>query len=493
MWDKSLVIGYSKLKSEKYITSKIHNISDSYNILFANFHNSVIGVGGVGTVTRSMQKYIPNLHMVCYDPLIKKNTVYGDSIVYPVSLDLQTVSGFQIKYAKQYLWPLLHDITSPLSKSQVSLYRRSYLTASLKFANTISQVKVNNSKPWIYWINDYSLAGTIGFLRKNNPEAKICFSLRSPFGYSQYPDFYSDDAILLVKSIIQADFISFHRTKDLINFMLLAERLGSLTNYIKVDWTNHVIRYGDHSAVPRVVPLGNDPSYRLSLAKTKEVELLKNKFFALANGCKIISSISRFEIHKGIKEELDSIETLLRLFPKCREEFVFIRVAYLAKEYLKIPAYHDLYMYVRQKVVFINKKYGTDKWKPIIGLFDKKFTDYEVTGLLRSTDILLVMSLADGFNHSSVEGVLSKLSKDHPLLLLSSDVGSSDYLGQAPIRINPKDSVDTAIKIFNALRNNLSDTKNRQNNLSTMAKRLSSSNWTHTILDSVININKNLY
>ena len=490
MLKKPLVIGYPKIKSEKLIFSKIRNISSEYNILFANFHNSIIGVGGVGTVTRSMQKYIPNLHMVCYEPTFQKMTSYGDATIYPVPLDLKTLHNFQIKYAKQYLWPLLHDMPPALSETKLPVYRQAYSLASLKFAKTISKVSADNSKPWIYWINDYSLAGSIGFIREMNPQAKICFSLRSPFGFSQYPKFFSEDAIFLVKSIIQADFISFHRTKDLINFLLLADKLSESIGNVKVDWKNHIIKYGDHLCVPRVVPLGNDPPYRLSLAKTKEVELLKNKFQALVSGKKIISSISRFEIHKGIKEELDSIEQLLKLFPESREEFVFIRVAYLAKEYLKIPAYQDLYKYVYNKVKLINDTYGTDMWKPIIGLFDKKFTDSEVTGLLRASDILLVMSLADGFNHSSVEGVLSKLPKDSPLILLSSDVGSSDYLGQAPIRIMPKDSVDNAIKLFNALRNNLSDTKRSQSNLLTMARNLSTSNWTHTILDAVTNINK---
>jgi len=122
-------------------------------------------------------------------------------------------------------------------------------------------------------------------------------------------------------------------------------------------------------------------------------------------------------------------------------------------------------------------------------MLGRKFTDYEVTGLLRSADVLLIMSLADGFNHSSVEGVLSKLTEDNPMLLLSSDVGSSDYLGNTQIKIQPYDKIDTAIKLHAALVNDEAQTRKVQAELKNHALRLTIKGWTLSILDAVININ----
>ena len=200
MWYNSLIIGYPNPASSTLVKARINRFSENHNILFANFHNSIVGIGGVGTVTRSTQKLIPKLHMVCYDPSLKHATAYEQATVYPVSLNNRTITNFQIKFAKQYLWPLLHDLPAHLSKKQIATVRKSYSLASQVFAEKICKVTVNNTNPWIYWINDYSLAGVVGFVRTLKPDARICFSLRSPFGHHDYPRFFSEDTEFLIKS-----------------------------------------------------------------------------------------------------------------------------------------------------------------------------------------------------------------------------------------------------------------------------------------------------
>ncbi|HHT9138692.1 MAG TPA: trehalose-6-phosphate synthase [Candidatus Wunengus sp. YC60] len=488
MYSESIIIGYPNNIPAAKIRTKINRITENYNVIFINFHNSIIGIGGVGTVTRSTQKLIPQLHMVCYDPLITQISSFDEATVYPVLLDNKMLINFQLRYAKQYLWPILHGLAPHISRADIKIARTSYIAASQAFAEKVNKISTNNAKPWIYWINDYTMAGTVGLVRAIKPKAKICFSLRSPFGQYDLPKLENKDAILLITSIIQADFISFQRTKDLINFLLLAEKVSKHVKDIQVDWKSHTIQYRDHVATPRVIPLGNDPAYRKNLGMSIKAQRIKSRFINLANGKKIITSISRFETHKGIKEELDAIEQLLKLFPNTKEKFVFIRVAYLAKEYLAIPAYAKLYYFVKKRIRQINRTYGTSNWKPIIALLDKKFTDYEVTGLLRAANILLVMSLADGFNHSTVEGALSKQTDDPSLLLLSSDVGSSDYLGDAPIKMHPQDRVDSAIKLYSALQYKERDIRRREKQLKIAAARLSSNNWTLSLLEATVNI-----
>lgn len=484
-WQNNLLLGYLDSLSLSDAKNIGQNLLEDYELFFINYKNSIEGTGGVGTVTRSMLSVFPNLKMICYDKSLSSPKKIGNAMVQPICLGQELAYYMHALYSKLYLWPVLHNLEKKIDK--IEPVRKKYIEASEKFANSSSKILKNSKKKQLIWINDYVLSGTVGFTRKIFPESKIIFSWRTPFGRNKIPKFLEEDREFIVMSVIQADVITFHREKDLHNFLLSVEIIAQSNENISIDWDNHTIMVDDRLCIPRVFPMGNDPDYRTELSISNQSKIEKEKYGEIKKGCKSIVSISRFEESKGIAKEIQAIELLLKLFPETIGKIVFIRASYLSKRKKNTPEYIEFYERITDEIDRINTKYGDENWKPIINMIDRKLNDYEVTGFFKSADIFLLMSIADGFNHLSIESILSKSKDDDPIQLLLSDIGSTDYI-EGYTLLNTDDVVDCAIKIHEALNIDKNEIERRDVMLYKACKKLLATSWALSIVQSVIEI-----
>lgn len=485
----NVVVGFSgKLKFNE-IKQMFARIIGDAPIIFVNFHNPADGFGGITTVCKSIKKIRLNFSVVYRSdtPVFSKNK--KEQSVY---IEDELNFNFQKIYGKSYLWPLLHGMKPNLQKKEVEAGRRATMEASNRFADKIIYAgkgwkKTTSEKP-IYWINDYLLTGVATALREKDPFARIALSIRSPFDISSKSKIYKEDINFLLQGMCSSDFISFHRKRDVENFFKLIDEYRHLfKDNIKIDHELKIIIVGERTATPRAIPMGNDPYYRSQLsrnAKTKKyVEYLKE----LAGGRKVIASISSLEINKGIMEELNIFEKLIQINPGFVKEYVLMRVMPIRSKYDDLSAYKKLKEDVLFKINQINTKYGQDELMPIITFLDPGgFKDYQVAALQKISKLYLVLSLADGFNHSSVEFLLTKNVDDVPGLLITSDVGASDYLGPNLMRINPKRVGESALFLTKVLGLPESRISLNQNQLAAAANNLSSFHWTLSILSSII-------
>ena len=482
------MLGYLGEKKRCKVYGLIKELTEKFDIYFVNYKNSMLGVGGVGTVTRALLKILPNLNMVCYDPNYKISE--GDSNignVYTVDLETTEAELFHGIYAKLYLWPVLHNTFSVLKESEIADARVAFLNCSRCFAEKTVEVS-KSDKNSVYWINDYNLACVAGFIREKNPESKIIFSLRTPFGVSTYPDFFEKDAKILVEGMLSADLLTFHREKDVLHFFDFVERHFDKDPRVEINWKNHTLFFNKRLVVPRAFVMGNEPDYRKALAKIDESTEIKNNFMGMTKGV-VITSVSRFDETKGVNFELDCIESLLKHYPHLAEKFTFLRISYLSERKRNTPSYITSYNNVVERIRRINKKYGNSDWQPIIGKFDQKLNDLQMTGLFRATDILLIGSLGDGFNHIALEAAISKIKNDSPLRLVTTNVGATDYLeGYDLIDVN--DVTTSARILYDVINIDPRMVKLKYKKLRKSASKLYAYNWALSIFQASVDISK---
>lgn len=487
-WKTNLVLGYLGKRKICELLEFKKNLYKKYKLYFVNYKNSMLGVGGVGTVTRSLLKIIPSLNMVCYDPnFIDNSKEMSSKNVCFVNLDSDEAELFHGLYAKLYMWPVLHNQASLIDESEVGRLRGVFLKCSRLFAEKTIEVSDKRKTP-IYWINDYNLVCVVGYLREVAPESKIIFSLRTPFGVSTIPKFFDTDAKLYIESLLNADIISFHRQKDVLHFLDFVDKYFYDDSRVKINWNNHTVEFDNHIVVPRAFPMGNDPDYRITLSKNNASTVVKNEFTTMTQG-KIITSVSRFDQTKGVDFELDCIESLLRYYPQLQEKFSFLRFSYLSDRKRNTPEYMVIYNSVLDRIKKINDRYGTNTWQPIIGKFDNRLDDIQMTGLFRATDILLIGSLGDGFNHIAVESVMSKTRDDTPIQIVTTDIGATDYL-EGYNMIDPTDVTGSAETLYTALESSPRKILSSYRKLRKDASELYAYNWALSIFQASIDISK---
>ena len=486
-WLNSSVSGFYGYDSKK-LKLLIKNISENYEILFVNYKNSLLGTGGVGTVTRDMEKDLDSLQMICFDHENNSSSV-DDKRIKLVNLDSHESKVFHSNYAKLYLWPVLHGLSTMHTEAEINTFRSDVMSASKKFAYKAKDVSTEGEKSPIYWINDYVLAQSVGHLRLIDPTSLIIFSWRTSFGANFPPKLYSKDRNIIFKSLLKSDLISFHTKKDIRNFVDLF-REHNKDESIKFSYDKVAfIDSNDHICYLRAVPMGSNPSYRRMLSKNKYSTENRNKFRKIIgskNNTKIITSVSRFELSKGLEYELDLIESLIQNHPELKEKFIFARFSYISDTKKKSPEYIKQYDKVLDRVKQINDKYKTHNWKPIYVDFTKKLSDSEITSLYRATDLLLVASLSDGFNHISLEGPLSKISGvDKPLQLALGKVGSAEYLTNYS-SLDMSIPYDDAEKISIMLKKSPKTVESNFKILVNSCEKLSTKIWYTSILYNVI-------
>lgn len=283
--------------------------------------------------------------------------------------------------------------------------------------------------------------------------------------------------------LLNSDLITFHRRCDMLTYIKFLEEnaTGVIDKTRAVDDFSILILTKDgHTVELLVVPMGNNLQYRQSLAYTKEAREIVKKIRSDHKGKKIITSISRFEQTKGVEYEIDLVNTLIKKHPELKDKFVFMRYTYRSKKKIDDYEYSALHDRVLKGVENINRKYGGKSWTPIIYSNEHKLTDQEVTAVLQASDIVIVASVADGFNHLALEAIHSQTQEMPKVQLLLSNIGATDYIkGYNRLKLSLEDDVEI---LYKALVRSEKEVNVSYKELRSSASRLSSRGWLDTII-----------
>jgi trehalose 6-phosphate synthase len=187
--------------------------------------------------------------------------------------------------------------------------------------------------------------------------------------------------------------------------------------------------------------------------------------------------VDRLDYTKGINEKFSAVERLLEMYPQFRERFVFVQIAEPSRECL--PAYRELRTRVRGTADRINRRFGSNGYRPIV-LLEAHHEAADVYRFLRAADLCYVGSLHDGMNLVSKEFVTAR-DDERGVLILSQFAGAAREL-TASLIVNPYAIEDAAQALADALRMSDHEQAKRMRAMRSIVAQSSTYRWAAQML-----------
>lgn len=366
--------------------------------------------------------------------------VNGEYTLKRLFLNEEEIYNYSAGFSNQTLWPLCH-IAFQLPEFHKNWYE-GFKKVNQKFTQSIREEIRGRT---FIWINDYQLSLVPKYLGK--PKNTIV----AMFWHIPWPTWeifrilpYKKE---LLESLLNCDFLAFHRGYQARNFLNTVERELE----VRIDQETNTVYYNQHATTVQNLPLGIDTDAIESLVKNQEkVRFRDNAANYIAavmssNKHKVILGIDRLDYTKGLKLRMMAIDRFFERHKEYVGKVVYFGILAPSRE--KIPAYINLKKEVVELAKNINKKYGNKNWQPIHLSHDVYPRD-QVMNFYKKANLCLVTPLDDGMNLVSKEFVVaSYFASDPGMLVLSQFAGSAIDLTQSLI-VNPYniDEVVSAIK-----------------------------------------------
>jgi trehalose 6-phosphate synthase/phosphatase len=394
--------------------------------------------------------------------------ILGQERMIPVFLGEELMQSFYTGFSNNTLWPLFHYFPSLTTISEDTW--KAYKRANALFA----EVVLSNAKEGdTVWVHDYHLFLLPALLREKLPGIRIGFFLHIPF-----PS-YEIFRILpgrkeLLNGVLGADLIGFHTYDDMRHFLSAASRLLGLSN------TNGRIQSDGHTIKVDSFPMGIDYDKYARLAGSKIVARKITDLRKRLGEMRLIVSVDRLDLSKGIPEKLKAFEYFLDRHPDFLEKCTLILLVVPSRT--DVPAYQDLKREIEQEVGRINGKFGRIDWTPILYLF-RGVTNETLSAFYRMSEIALITPLRDGMNLVAKEYVATRQDQNG-VLILSEFAGASKELNDALI-VNPYDTGEVSEAINDAFAMPLEERRARSERMQHRLRRYNVRFWAETFLRSL--------
>ena len=348
--------------------------------------------------------------------------------------------GYYYGFANEGIWPLCHIAhTRPIFRAEDWKY---YQAVNLKFAEALLEEMRDVEKP-IVLVQDYHFALLPRLIKEKRPEARVAIFWHIPWPTPEAFDI-SPWRRELVDGLLGADLIGFHIQSHCNNFLHTVDRVVES----RVDWEHFSVRRLDHLTLVQPFPISVD------LAEVQQPESTPDSYTERSALLKALGveatfmgvGVDRVDYTKGILERFLAIERFLEKYPSYQGQFTFVQIGAPSRSHLK--RYHDLMAEVEAESNRINRRFQTEKWKPIVFL-NRQHNHQEIQRYYRAADLCLVTSLHDGMNLVAKEFVAAR-HDERGVLILSCFTGAAHELRDA-LQINPYDIDQTAEAIRFAL------------------------------------------
>lgn len=189
------------------------------------------------------------------------------------------------------------------------------------------------------------------------------------------------------------------------------------------------------------------------------------------DGRRLIVRVDRMELSKNIVRGFTAYDLLLADRPDLRGAVVFLACCYPSRE--GVAAYAVYREEVEAAAAAVNERWGTDDWQPVRLETDDDYP--RSVAALRRYDVLVVNPVRDGLNLVAKEGPL--VNERHGQLVLSTEAGAHDELGDAADGIHPFDVRATAAAMAAALDRPEPERAARATRLRELVERRTPADW----------------
>jgi trehalose 6-phosphate synthase/phosphatase len=349
-----------------------------------------------------------------------------------VPLTKKEIEDYYHGFSNRVLWPLFHLFIEKMQPKE--RYWHAYRKVNKKFAQSVLDEAKNGD---LIWIHDYQLSLVPSIIKQQKPNVKIAYFWHIPWPpweiFCTLP--WRNE---LLEGILHSDFIAFHTSSYVSNFMYCAERLPGT----KINLRKKIVHLKKHSIKIKYIPLGVSYNEYHRLANQPTLLKRANKLKKLYGNKKLILGIDRLDYTKGILHRIKAFELFLEENPKYREKVVLVQIASPSRS--KIEEYMTMKKEIDETVGRINGKYRNETWTPVM-YFSKEISQNSLLAYYRISDIGLLTPLRDGMNLIAKEFIAS--NNENTVLILSEFAGASEELTEALV-VNPYDfhSISAAIK-----------------------------------------------
>jgi trehalose 6-phosphate synthase len=220
-----------------------------------------------------------------------------------------------------------------------------------------------------------------------------------------------------------------------------------------------------------VAPLGPDAEDLGATTSSEATRQAGAELDALLGDRRFIVRVDRIELSKNLLRGFRAYDQFLDAHPEWRERVVLGAFVYPSREGL--PEYLAYRQEVDALVAGINARWGTPGWTPVLA---DSTDDYPRSiAALQRADVLLVNPVRDGLNLVAKEGPL--VNQHDAALVLSSEAGAAEELGEVALMVNPFDVGATARALHDALMLSADARAQRAARLRELASRHSPATW----------------
>ncbi|EFB42364.1 alpha,alpha-trehalose-phosphate synthase (UDP-forming) [Parachlamydia acanthamoebae] len=389
----------------------------------------------------------------------------------PVFLTKEDVDLYYNGFANEVIWPLFHDLQSDCRFDPKYWTKAQEVTH--KFALAVQKKHKKND---FTWVHDYHLILLGGELRKLNITSKLAFFLHIPF---PAPDIFLKLPwrFQILRALLEYDLIGFQTMQDQKNFVHCLRKLLPDINLTSSRGL-HFCELGEREIRIGSFPISIDFNAFSKSAAKKEIANHAKISHEKLSGQKIIFSLDRLDITKGIPYRLEAIRDLLKHHPELHAKITFIQVVIPSRT--DIPKYQNLKNEVDRLVGEINSQFTQAGWVPIEYLF-RPLTQQELLAFYRTSEIVLVTPVRDGMNLVSKEFVASNV-EENGVLILSEFAGAAAQFQHEAFLVNPYDIEGLSKAIFDALQLPKEERKKRMKKMRRNTKRHDIFRWVRLYL-----------
>lgn len=339
---------------------------------------------------------------------------------YPVFLTKKEIEDYYNGYSNSVIWPLFHNLdVKPHTAKSWHAYRH----VNAQFADEALRLSKPEST---IWVHDYQLMLVPQLLRKAGRNDQIGFFLHIPF-----PELKVFGALAEAKHILRgvlgADLAGFHTRGYTKNFLNACDKLLELPNQ------SSQILLGERAVHATEFPMGIDYGRFAEATKRRGNWRERRQLRRRYHGKKVIVTVDRLDITKGLVERLKAYQALLRQQPKWRGKLVLSMI--VAPSRTDIPEYKALKENIEAILADINTEFATPKWQPVDYRYETVPLE-SVMVLYQVADVAFIAPIRDGMNLVAKEFIASK-RRNNGVLVLSKTAGAAEEL-QGAIQVDPK-------------------------------------------------------
>ena len=352
-----------------------------------------------------------------------------------VSLTPKEIKGYYTGFSNEALWPLcLMAHTRPLFRAEDWI---EYKKVNAKFAKILLD-QIRGAERPIILVQDYHLALVPEMVKKSRPDALVAIFWHIPWPSAAQFNICPWKRELL-QGMLGADLVGFHTQQYCNNFI---ETVGNEIES-RIDYEQFSIFRGEHKTAIKPFPIS------IAFPGSAEGHEAPSRKAIDALGIHVdclVLGVDRLDYAKGILERFKGIEFLMDAHPEYKGNLTLLQIASPTRE--TVEKYREYAVRVTEEAERINKKFGTNDWKPIV-LEKKNYSHDELLHLYQFADVCLITSLHDGMNLVAKEYAAARRDESG-VLVLSQFTGASRDLKGA-LLINPYSAEETSAAIHTAL------------------------------------------